>query len=538
MTTELTSTMLDAGPSPAPPSQSAAMPKHVAKDLVHGTSALGLGLVVERGCGFLANLLAARLGGASTFGAYALALSTANNISSYAAGGIGSTAVRFSGRYSRDSTGYATLQRVLAIIALISAALAAIVLWAGALPLARLLGKPSLTGLLHWAALSAAGIILLECCRGFLVGQRRMAAILLLSLTVGIGLLALLPATSRFGPVPMISSQAAATLGAVILCVLLYRPLGLAARSVPTAVAQPVGPLLREVWSFGLVQLAGLVGMNAAGWWLITLIARSDTSLAQMGFFAISHQLRNFVGLAPGLLTESSLAVMAQGESRAEKTPDQVMAVCTVATTFASLLIAGIGMLLVPWGLTLLYGRAYAPASAATAVALATSVIHMGSSPASARLSIVSIRTTGVINTLWALLVAAGATLFFLGGGNAWKGALIYLAAHLLSAVLVLAYLTRRHSVPRGLNQIFSLGAAASITIMALALWRFEQPALTLPLTISMGLLCATALAALGILARRHNWIPSFGFFVRLLQDRGLFRPKAIETSTSGGLDA
>ncbi len=411
-------------------------------------------------------------------------------------------------------------------------------LWAGALPLARLLGKPSLTGLLHWAALSAAGIILLECCRGFLVGQRRMAAILLLSLTVGIGLLALLPATSRFGPVPMISSQAAATLGAVVLCVLLYRPLGLAARSVPTAVAQPVGPLLREVWSFGLVQLAGLVGMNAAGWWLITLIARSDTSLAQMGFFAISHQLRNFVALAPGLLTESSLAVMAQGESKAEKTPDQVMAVCTVATTFASLLIAGIGMLLVPWGLTLLYGKAYAAASAATAVALATSVIHMGSSPASARLSIVSIRTTGVINTLWALLVAGGATLFFLGGGNAWKGALIYLAAHLLSAVLVLAYLTRRQSVPRGMNQIFSLGAAASMALMALALWRFEQPALTLPLTISMGLLCATALAVIGILARRRSWIPSFGFFVRLLQDRGLFRPKAIETSTSGGSDA
>ncbi len=67
MTTELTSTRLDAGPSPAPPAQSAAMPKHVAKDLVHGTSALGLGLILERGCGFLANLLAARLGGASTF---------------------------------------------------------------------------------------------------------------------------------------------------------------------------------------------------------------------------------------------------------------------------------------------------------------------------------------------------------------------------------------------------------------------------------------------------------------------------------------
>ncbi len=536
MTAELNGTAPETRPAAAPPA--GRVPKEVAKDLVHSTSALGLGLIVERGCGFIANLLAARLGGASTFGAYSIALSTASNISSYAAGGIGSTAVRFSARYSRQSNGYRTLQRVLATIALASAALAALALWAGAAPLARLLAKPSLTGLLDWAALSAAGLILLECCRGFLVGQRRLPAILLLSLTVGIAMLALLPASSRLGPVPMIGSQAAATLGAVALCVAFYRPLGLAAHKSRDEVVQPVGPLLREVWSFGLVQLAGLIGMNAAGWWLTTSIARSDTSLVQMGFFAVSHQLRNVVALAPGLLTESSLAVMAQRESEAEKTPDQVMAVCTVANTFASLLLAGAGMLLVPWALPLLYGRSYAAASAATAVALATAVIHMGSSPASARLSIVSIRTTGIINTLWALLVAGGATLFFLGGGNAWKGALIYLAAHLFSAVMVLGYLSARRSVPSGMNQVFMLGAGAGVTLMALALWRCQQPALTAPLTAVMALLWLAALSAVGALGRRSGRIPSFGFFVRQLQNRGLFPPRVLATSTSGGFDA
>ena len=538
MTTELTKTPLAPCPSPAPSAQSTAMPKHVAKDLLHGTSALGTGLILERGCGFLANLLAARLGGASTFGAYSLALATANNISSYAAGGIGSTAVRFSGRYSRDSAGYATLQRVLATISLVSAALASLVLWAGAVPLARLLGKPSLTGLLHWAALSAAGIILLECCRGFLVGQRRVAAILLLSLTVGIGLLALLPTASRLGPVPMISSQAAATLGAVILCVLLYRPLGLAVRKSTGAVAQPVGSLLREVWSFGLVQLAGLVGMNAAGWWLTTFVARSDTSLVQMGFLAISHQLRNIVALAPGLLTESSLAVMAQGESNVEKAPDQVMAVCTLATTFASLLVAGAGMLLVPWGLTLLYGRTYAAASAATAVALATAVIHMGSSPASARLSIVSIRSDRRHQYALGAAGRGRRHAFLSGRRECLEGSFDLSGCPPPLGCLWCCLPERANSVPRGMNQIFALGAAASVALMALALWRFERPALTLALTLSMGLLCATALAALGILGRRHGWIPSFGFFVRLLQDRALFRPRAIETSTSGGFDA
>lgn len=142
------------------------------------------------------------------------------------------------------------------------------------------------------------------------------------------------------------------------------------------------------MWLFGLVQLAGLVGINAAGWWLTTVIARSDTSLVQIGFLSISHQLRNMAGLFPGLLTESQSRGNARGESNQEKTPDQVMAVCTLVTTLVCLLIAGLGITIVPWALTLFYGKAYA-AAAATAMALATAVIHMDNSPAAARLSIV-----------------------------------------------------------------------------------------------------------------------------------------------------
>ncbi len=526
-------------PNPGHGPTVAAMPKHVAKDLVHGTSALGLGLIVERGFGFLANLIAARLGGASTFGAYSLALATANNISSYAAGGIGSTAVRFSGRYSRQSASYPTLARVLAIISLVSAALAATVLWLGAAPIARLLEKPSLTTLLHWSAFSAAGIILLECCRGFLVGQRRLPAILLLSLAVGIGLLAVLPAASRSGSaVSMISGQAAVTLGAVTLCLVLYRPLGLAPQATGAIAQPPVAPLLREVWSFGLVQLAGLVGMNAAGWWLTTLVARSDSSLVQMGFFAISHQLRNVVALAPGLLTESSLAVMARGENEAEKTPDQVMAVCTLATIFASLLAGGAAMIVAPWGLAALYGKPYAGAAAATALALATAIIHMGSSPASARLSIVSIRMTGVVNTVWAVVVAAGASSFFFMGGNAWKGALIYMAAHLVSAVLILFYLGRAGHLPRGVKELYVVGTAAALTLAGLGFWRFEHPEWPLLLTTLMIAAWGLALITLGVLGRRRGWVPSAHLFLKLLQNRGLFRQRAIETPVSGGFDA
>jgi O-antigen/teichoic acid export membrane protein len=518
----------------------AAMPAHVARDLVSGTSALGLGLIIERGCGFLANLLAARFGGASTFGAYSLAITTANNISTYAAGGIGSTAIRFSGKYPRESNGYFTLARVLMIISAASACLAAAGLWLGAVPLARLLNQPGLTTLLRWAALSAAGMILVECCRGFLVGQRKLAAILLLSVSVGGGLLAFLPFASHYGPAQMICGQGATTLGAVLLCLLLYRKLGLAPlkTSNQAGPTEPMGPMLRGVWSFGLMQLAGLIGMNVAGWWLTSLVARADTTMVQVGFFTIAHQLRNIVALAPSLLTESSLAVMAQGEDSVEKTPDQVTAVCTFATTFASLLVAGAGMIIVPWGLTLLYGKAYAAASTATAFALATAVIHMGSGPATARLSIVSIRVSGLINTAWAVLVAVAATVFLFHGGNAWKGALIYLGAQLLSAGLVFLSLTKWKCSPAGMNPVFALGAAAGIALAALAFARDQHPEFALSLTTAMLVLFAASLWALFVIGRRHGWIPRRAFFENLLRSRGLLQTKIMQTPTSGGFDA
>jgi O-antigen/teichoic acid export membrane protein len=516
---------------------SAALPKHVAKTLVTGASALGMSVVLERGLGFLANLLAARLGGASVFGAYSLALTTANSVTTYAAGGIGSTAVRFGGKYPRETAGYRTLSKALTIISLTSALLAAFALWAGAKPIARLLGNESLTGLLSWAALSAAGMILLECCRGFLVGIRRLPALVMLSSFVGIGMLCLLPVASRRGSVPMVCAQAAITICAVLVCVALYRPLGLA----PTQQGREpgsLGPMLREVWSFGLVQLAGLVGMNIAGWWLVSLVARSDASMVQMGFFAVANQLRNIVALAPTLLTESSLAVMAQRERDVEKTPDHVMAVCTFATMFASLLLAGVVIILAPWVLALLYGKSYASASSAAAVALAIAVVHMGSGPAAARLSIVSIKTTGVVNTIWAVLVAGAATIFLFHGGNAWKGMLIYLAAHVISAVLVFASLRRRNCIPRGMLSVYVLGLGGSLCLAALALARALQPQLAIQLTVSLLVVQTVVLVSLYRAGKRHSWVPRVEAVLSLLNIRGRFARTAITVSTDGGFDA
>ena len=313
--------------------------------------------------------------------------------------------------------------------------------------------------------------------------------------------------------------------------------------------------MLREVWSFGMVQLAGLIGMNLAGWWLTTLVARADTTLVQMSFFAIANQMRNIVGLGPSLLTESSYAIMAasHGSSRApgagdrmpssdprlaqaaglpaeqnagasrdqalhpapaqsalpapgpspdqtpDQTPDQVMALCTYFATVSSLVLSALGIVVVPWGLTLLYGTAYRAGAITTAVGLAIAIVHMGNSPAAARLTIVSIKTAGVINTLWAVFVAGAGTALLLHGGAAWQAMAVYLGAHLLSSGLVLAALVRHRCVPPGMLAVVSLGAATSLGLAGLAYLRNVDQALVIPSTLAMlalirGRLCGASL--------------------------------------------
>ncbi len=493
-------------PSPAP-----VLSTVVKQNWIEGTAALTTALMVERGTGLLANVLAARLGGAAVFGSYSLAISTANNVSTYAAGGIGATATRFSGKYPYGSREYGPLARALTVVVMVSAVLAALALWVGAVPLAHLLEKPALAGLLRLASLSAAAMILLECARGFFVGQRRVAALLLLSLLVGGGLLLFLPLAAReHSASRMVVLQASVCCAAVIACLALGKPLALRSKA---GKVHGVRPMLREVWGFGLVQLSGMVAANVAGWWLTTLIARSDRTLAQVGFFAIASQMRNLAGVVPGLLTEGSYAVMAAPEEAdliaREGAPHRVMALASFGSTAVGFCIACIGIIAAPWALRLMYGTAYVSAQSALAVALALAVAHMSNAPASARLTIVDIRAAGVINTIWAVFVGIAATLLLLHRGGAWQGMAILLVAHLLSGALVLQVLERKDRVPAGMRTAYYLGSLGSAVLAALALLRAAAPRHTGSLTACM---CVAALVQIGWLAylgKRHRWLPS-----------------------------
>ena len=405
--------------------------------------------------------------------------------------------------------------RALAIVSLVSATIASLGLWFGAGPIAHLLGKDNFVTLLRCAWVSAAGVVLLECARGFFVGQRFVAALLSLSLTVGAGMVFLLPyAAHRHSPRTMIELQGGIALAAVGLCCLFGRQFGWldTASSRP---ALPLGKVLREVWSFGLVQLTGLMGTSLAGYWTTAMVARGDRTLVQVSFFTIASQMRNLVSLPPSLLTEGSYAVMADPSHEASQTPQRVMALCTFAALSVSVLLGAVGIILVPWGLTLLYGRSYANAGAAVAVALAVAVAHMGTAPAAARLSIVSIRATAATNAVWAVFVAIASTVFMLHGGTAWRAMAIFFGAHVVTSMAALLILRRRDHLPEGLIPLFGFAILAIATLCVLSLWRGVQTS-PAPITGVMVLLVAITAGGLHQFGKRFQWLPPRSMYVRL----------------------
>ncbi|MDE1175570.1 MAG: oligosaccharide flippase family protein [Edaphobacter sp.] len=488
--------------------ESHAVSREVTRHILAGTSTLGIAVVIERGATFAANIMSARFAGAAVFGAFSVGISTANNISTYAAGGIGATATRFSGKYPYGSDRYTTFAQVLGSISLISAAVAACVLFFGAPLIAHVLHKESLTGLLRWASLPAAGMLLLECARGFFVGQRRLLALALLSLLVGIGMVAFLPAAALSkAPARMVATHGAVTLSAVIVCLVLAKPLGLLIKGSgsPTHFAS----MLREVWGFGLIQLSGLLSANLAGWWITALVARGDSTLVEMGFFAIASQLRNLTGILPALMTEGSYAAIASPDEEHTHMPQRVMALCTFASTAVSFTLASLGIILIPWMLRLVYGPRYAGASVAAAIGMSVAVLQMSNTPPSARVSVVSIKAVAAINTLWAVLTAAGGTLLMLRWGDAAGAMAVFFLAHVITSCLIFLVLARKDHLPKGLLSLFALSTGGVIALSALAVLRERLGDHSLSITAAMCLIAILCTCILYLLAKKHAWMSS-----------------------------
>ncbi len=419
------------------------------RSLLGRMSALGLALTIERGAGFLANVLAARMAGAEVFGAYSLALTTANNVASYAGAGIGVTANRFSGQFPPGTPGYRRLLALLAMVAMLSAALAAILLYAGAGPLAReLLKNEKLIFPLKVGAFSAAAFILLECCRGLLIGQRSHALLLGLSVISGGGILLVVPRAAHWGPEAMLFGQAGAILTAALVSAGFVWRQARSRKPADSPADLGAMPTAGEIWRFGMTQLSGLIGVNLAALWIASLVTRGDPSLVQMAFYAISSQFRNLASLVPGLVWQSSLALLTQEGSHEFGGAPRVLATSTYISATLALAAVTVAISAIPVLMARIYGEAYHGAELAASLAVVTALIHMTSSPASSRLAVISLPLTGAINLIWALLVTATAWVLYPRMGASVATAIL-LMAHSVSMLLVMASLHKLERLSR-----------------------------------------------------------------------------------------
>lgn len=474
--------------------------------LVYGGATLGVVVAVERALTFLSSMLAARIGGPQTFGAYAIVLATAGTIATYAGAGIGTTANRFSGQYPRESEGYRGFLRALIIISVSSAILGAVLMLAGAGPLARwMLRNEGLTAFLRIAALSSAAFVLLECCRGLFIGQQKFKALFLLSSVSGLGLLIVLPIAATFSPGAMVAGQGCVALLTVSICLVFSRKLGLTPLNKQGS--EQSGPGLRPVFSFGVVQFGAVVGINIASWWIASLVARSDSSLAQMGLYAVANQFRGLASIAPGFFTQVGYSLLTNESGNAYGGPNRVMLVNTFITSSLTVLVGGFAMVVAPWILLLAWGRSYSAAEMVVVLLLATAIIHLSGTPAAHRLSIVALRATGIINAVWAvLIIIIGIALVPSMGAKGAAGA--FLIAHASTNLMVLACLARSKELPLGYLPIVIVASAGALALAALGYLRIATPSADLIFTAAMLAVWILLMGALLYLGAKSGFVP------------------------------
>lgn len=476
--------------------------------LAQGGATLGFAVVLERGFGFLANLLAARVAGPHSFGAYSVVLATAGTVANYAGAGIGSTANRFSGQYPFSSKSYGGFLRTIILVSVCSALLAAALMLAGAGPLARvLLRNEGLVGVLRIAALSAGALILFECCRGLLVGQQRFQALILLSIVSGFGMLLVLPLTAHVGAAAMIGGHAGVAFLAIAVCALFSRRLGIVPATRGTE--EEHGPRLHTILMFGLVQFGAVIGINIASWCIASLVARADASLLQMGIYAVASQFRGLASILPGMLSQVTYPLLTAKSGRQYGGADRVVLVNTYLSTSLTITFVGLTVLFLPWILLHLYGQSYIGAEVPTVLLLATAIIHMGITAPANRLSIVNLRALGVINGLWAIaVVLLGIWLVPVYGATGAAAA--FFVGHLFSQLAVLLALKYVGTLPGGLLRLSLTGMLGAIMFASLAYFRAVQPLYKNFITGALLGCLLVLILTLMHFGLKQGWLPKF----------------------------
>jgi O-antigen/teichoic acid export membrane protein len=182
-------------------------------------------------------------------------------------------------------------------------------------------------------------------------------------------------------------------------------------------------------------------------------------------------QLRNMCGMPAWLISQSAYAQLTETGAQGYGGPGRVTALSTIVATLISLLIIGPIAALMPWIVPRLYGRDFAGAEFAATLAVATGLIHMSAAPAAARLTVVSLPLTGIINGAWSVLLIGLGTWVVPGGGAA-EAAFCFLCAHLFAAFAVLIALLKLRSASRELAFVTVPAVLGSVMIAGLGWFR------------------------------------------------------------------
>lgn len=472
--------------------------------LLYGSATLGIAVGLERVLGFVSGVMAARIAGPQTFGAYSMVLATAGTIAAYAGAGIGTTATRFSGQYKPETPGYRKFILALVVIALSSAIVAAVLMLAGAGPLARwVLRNEGLISFLRIAAASSAAIVLLECCRGLLLGQQKFQALLIVSVVSGLSLMFVLPLAARISAGMMIGGQAVVSLICVAIVLALARRFGLWPLKQK---ASHAGPGIRPVFTFGLVQFAAFAGVSMASWWMALLVARSDVTLTQMGLYAIANQFRGLAALAPGLCAQVGYPLLTDESGSEYGGAKRVMLMNSFWASALATVAASLGIIFAPWLLAIVYGKSFSGAEATIVILLATGIVHMSGVPASQRLSIVGLRAIGIINTIWAILTAI-LGLWLIPKAGATGAALAFLTSHMFSQLMVVVALARLHELPNGYLPLCGVTTIGGLCLATLGYWRAFQPNRG-SMTIALAAMAIFMLGLISYIGRKNGCLP------------------------------
>ena len=463
--------------------------------LVRGISNLAVATAVERILGFTANSLAARAAGPQMYGAYSVVLTTANLFSTYAGAGIGSTANRFGGQYPPGSPGHDKLVRHLMVSSILSVALAVTLMLLSARLIAlAVLKAPHLEVVLRWAAIATGLSILIECFRGLFIGERRFRP-LLISCSLTAALLALLlPIAARMGTEAMVKAQIAASLAgvgaaAIFVCTLV-RPFR------RNAVSSDGGPRLKKILLFGLAQLGGTAGLSITSWWMSVLLARSDPSFQQVGFYSVSNQARVLLAIGPAMLGQIIYSSLTNEGGQPFGGPQRITRISTYLNSIFVVALLACLVPIVTRLISFVYGRGYHGCEMAVTLSMATAAVQTCGLPAALRLSVVSIGAFTVVNIAWTGLVFLCACLLVPTYGAAGAAA-AWLIGYTCCQLLVVTCLRWKGESGR---ELMRLSCLVFLTAIAVSVFGFVQqvhPELTLPALLASAVVPAGAVAVM-----------------------------------------